>query len=194
MVGHRAMGNSLMGTGNIKEGRAHYDRALALYTPAQHCPLTTRFGQDVGVTIVSFRSWALWMLGYPEAALADAEQALKNAREIGQSATLMYALVATSWTHILRGNYTAANAQLDEVVLLADEKSALYWKAHGTLHQGCVFALTGKASNAVQMITSGAPTPDHRPSTIDHRERLSGRGEKNRAAPSAIFFQNPKAS
>ena len=35
---------------------------------------------------------ALWMLGYPEAALADAEHALKDAREIGQAATLMYAL------------------------------------------------------------------------------------------------------
>ena len=32
------------------------------------------------------------MLGYPEAALADAEQALRDAREIGQAATLMYAL------------------------------------------------------------------------------------------------------
>ena len=35
---------------------------------------------------------ALWMLGYPEAALADADQALNDAREIGQAATLMYAL------------------------------------------------------------------------------------------------------
>ena len=33
------------------------------------------------------------MLGYPEAALADVEQALRDAREIGQAATLMYALV-----------------------------------------------------------------------------------------------------
>ena len=32
------------------------------------------------------------MLGYPEAALADADQALKDAREIGQAVTLMYAL------------------------------------------------------------------------------------------------------
>ena len=43
-----------------------------------------------------FRSWALWMLGYPEAALADADGALKDAREIDQAATLMYALAATS--------------------------------------------------------------------------------------------------
>ena len=45
------------------------------------------------MTILSYRSIALWMLGYPEAALADTESMLKDAREIGQAATLMYALV-----------------------------------------------------------------------------------------------------
>ena len=60
---------------------------------------------------MSYRSLALWMLGYPEAALADADHALKDAREIGQAATLMYALAITSLTHILCGNYATANAQ-----------------------------------------------------------------------------------
>ena len=42
-----------------------------------------------------------------------------------------------------------------KLVALADEKGALFWKALGMLKQGCLFALTGKASDAVQMITSG---------------------------------------
>ena len=50
------------------------------------------------------------MLGYPEAALADTDHALKDAREIGQAATLMYALQCTVTTLILCGNYAAANA------------------------------------------------------------------------------------
>ena len=104
---------------------------------------------------MSYRSLALWMLGYPEAALADADHALKDAREIGQAATLMYALCHASITHILCGNYAAANAHVDELVALADEKGALFWKAFGMLQQGWLFALTGKASDAVQMITSG---------------------------------------
>ena len=44
----------------------------------------------LGVTILIRRSRALWLLGYPEAALADAEQSAQHAREIGQAATLMY--------------------------------------------------------------------------------------------------------
>ena len=155
MIGHRLMGTSLLDTGNIAEGRAHFDRAIALYDPTEHRPLATRFGQDVGVVILSRRALALWLLGYPEAALADADKALKNAREIGQAATLMYALSVTSLTLIQCGNYAAAKAEADELVALADEKGVLFWKALGMGYQGWLFALTGKASDAVPMITTG---------------------------------------
>ena len=47
------------------------------------------------------------------------------------------------------------NAQVDELIALADEKGALYWKALGTAERGWLFALTGKASDAVRAITSG---------------------------------------
>jgi class 3 adenylate cyclase/predicted ATPase len=158
MIGHRLMGASLMVTGDIAEGRTHYDQAIALYDPVEHRPLATRFGQDVGVAILSFRSLALWLLGYPEAALADLTQALKDAREIGQAATLMFAQFHTSLTDILCAKYAAANAQSNEVVRLADEKGAAIWKAFGRMEKGCVLALSGKASEAIQMITSGITT------------------------------------
>jgi hypothetical protein len=76
------MGISLMFTGDIAEGGAHYDRVIELYSPAEHRPLATRFGQDVRVAILSWRAWALWLLGHPEAALADADHAIKDAREM----------------------------------------------------------------------------------------------------------------
>jgi tetratricopeptide (TPR) repeat protein len=149
------MGTSLMCSGDIVQGRAHYDQAFALYDAAEHRPLAARFGQDVGVSILIWRSPALWALGYPEAALADADQAVKDAREIGQVATLMYALYPALFSHIFCGNYAAASTLVDELVALADEKDALLWKAFGMMSQGCLAALTGKASKAVETITFG---------------------------------------
>jgi predicted ATPase len=110
MIGHRLMGTSLLHTGNIAEGRAHLDRAIAIYNPAAHRPLALRFGQDVRVAILSFRSLSLWLLGYPQAALADTEQALRDAHEIGHAPTLMYALGITSLTLLYCGNYSLARA------------------------------------------------------------------------------------
>jgi predicted ATPase len=152
MIGHRLMGTSLLTTGDIAQGRAHLDPAIELYDPAEHRPLATRFGQDVGVSILSYRSIALWVLGYPEAALADAEHALNDAR--GQAATLMYALGHAQFTHLHCGNYATVTTQFEELVALADEKGALFFKAAGMMNQGCVLVLTGKASEAVQMLTS----------------------------------------
>jgi predicted ATPase len=69
MIAHRLMGMSLLGTGDIEQGRAHFDRAIEFYDPAEHRPLAARFGVDSRVSVLSFRSVALWVLGYPEAAL-----------------------------------------------------------------------------------------------------------------------------
>src|SRR5208337_1987953 len=105
---HRLMGNSLLLTGACAESRAHYDQAIALYDPAEHRSLATRFGQDARVSILSYRSLALWLLGNPEAALADTDQALNDAREVNQAASLMYALWHASLTYMLCGIYAAA--------------------------------------------------------------------------------------
>jgi predicted ATPase len=146
-----AFANVLALTGDLVDGKEHYDRALAIYDPAEHRPLTTRSGRDIGVTLLSFRSSCVWQLGYPAASRNDAERAVKNAREMGHATTLMYALSRAATSHTFCGNYAAAHAQVDELIALADEKG----KALGTLVRGRLFALTGRASDAVRAITSG---------------------------------------
>jgi class 3 adenylate cyclase/predicted ATPase len=158
MIGHRLIANSLMLTGDITKGREHYNQAFAFYDPAKHRSLATRFGQDVGVSIFVYRALAQWMLGYPDTAVADANHALEDARAGGQAGTLMYAQFHTSLTNVLCANYAAAIAQSDEVVRLADEKNAAIWKALATMQKGCVLALSGKALEGIQMITSGIST------------------------------------
>ena len=154
MIGHRLMGISLVETGDVAQGRAHFDRAIALHDPGEHRPLATRFGQDARVSILSYRLHALWLLGYPEAARTDAEHMLTDAREIGLAATMMYALGHRLMNHVYCRNYAAANAQADELVALAAEKGALFWKAFAMMSHAGVLALTGKASNTIQMLTS----------------------------------------
>jgi class 3 adenylate cyclase/predicted ATPase len=155
MIGHRLVATSLAYTGDLTKGRTHYDQASALYNPTKHRPLAMRFGQDHWVTVLSFRTDILWILGYPDAALVDADRAIKDAREIGQAATLMFALSHTLLTQTYCGSYAAATAQADELVATADQKGSLFWKAFGMLGRGWLFAVAGKPSDAVQMIALG---------------------------------------
>ena len=155
MVGHRQMGAALTYTGDIAQGRAHFDQALGLYDPVAHQPLATRFGQDVRVTILFQRSLSLWLLGHPNGALADAAGALSAAREIGHAATLTYALLFTWFTHIFCGHHSIGARQADEILALAEEKDSVLWRACGVILQGCGVALTGRTSDAVKIITAG---------------------------------------
>ncbi len=155
MIGHRTMGSTLAFTGDLVEARAHYNEALALYRPAEHRRLMTRFGQDLRVTCLAFRSMASWLLGYPETALKDADRALMEARQIEHAATLMFTLNFPILINTYCGHYDAANEHIKELVLLAEEKGAPFRKAEGVLRRGYILTLTGQAAKAVEMVTSG---------------------------------------
>jgi predicted ATPase len=150
-----AFANAMTLMGDFVDGKEHYDRALAIYDPAKHRPLTTRSGRDVGVILWSLRSACLLLLGYPAVASSDAGRAVKHAREIGHDTTLMLALFNAGYIHRLCGDYAAANADVDELIGSADERGASYWKAIGTALRGWFFAMSGKASDAVRAITTG---------------------------------------
>jgi class 3 adenylate cyclase/predicted ATPase len=158
MIGHTIMAFSLLSTGNPAHGRRHCDHALALHDPAVHRPLAMLFGQDPRTANLVLRSMALWFLGYPEAALADANLSVNEARDTGEAGTLFQALCHAIVTHFLCGNFTTAEKLANELFTLADEQDAVMWKPSALLYRGWVLAVTDRASEAVQLITPALAT------------------------------------
>jgi class 3 adenylate cyclase/predicted ATPase len=156
MIGHRMVGTSMVHTGDLAQGREHLDQAIALYDPSAHRALATKFSQNDRVASLVRRSQALWSLGYPEAAMTDVDHALEEAREIGHVASLAVALWGQCWISIDCGRYTAADKLIDDLAELADEKRVPFWKANAVLYRGWLYALSGKAIDAVNTITSAA--------------------------------------
>jgi class 3 adenylate cyclase/predicted ATPase len=155
LLGHGMVGSSLVHTGNPAQGRRHLDDAIALYDPAEHRPLALLFGCELRVMNLVYRSLASWFLGYPEAALADTNHALKEARDLGQAGTTFIALNYAILLHFLRGNYATTETLANELFTLADEQDAVAWRQGGLIYRGWVFAVTGKASEAIQLMTPG---------------------------------------
>jgi len=154
ITAHRLMGVSLSSTGNIERGRAYLDRALAHYDPGAHRPLAMRLGQDPGVASLSQRSLATWMLGYPDTACADADQAVSDARQIGHAVTLMFALWFTTITNNLLGEYEKAYALGGELVAVGEERGASLWKGAGMASRAWSQAMTDTPSKAVHSLTA----------------------------------------
>jgi predicted ATPase len=160
VVGHRIMGSSLLLTGDIAEGRQHYDQAITLYDPAAPHSLETRFGQDLGIANLAYRSSPLWLLGYPQAARTDNENSVAKARETGHATTLILALTYMSVIDVFaRRDYAdATKATNDELITLSDETGALFWRAHGEFLRGAFLAQAGNALEAVQAMSSSLTT------------------------------------
>ena len=64
----------------------------------------------------------MWFLGYPDAALADANHALKEARDIDHAGNIFHALHNAVMTHFLCGNYATVEALANELFALAENK------------------------------------------------------------------------
>jgi tetratricopeptide (TPR) repeat protein len=158
MIGHGMMAYSLVTTGSLAQGRRHYDHAIALYDPAAHRPLAMLFGQDLRASNLSVRSLALWFLGYPEGALEDINHSLKEARDMRQAGTMFLVLNYATVLHFLCGNYATTETLANKLYTLADEQDAVVWKPSGLLFRGWVFAGTGRASEAVQLIAPALAT------------------------------------
>jgi class 3 adenylate cyclase/tetratricopeptide (TPR) repeat protein len=155
LLAHRIMGGSLAISGALQTARQHLDQAVALYVAAEHRSLATRFGQDIGVAALGYRSYVLYHLGYPESAFRDVDEALKSARELGQTGTLLYALLHASLIELLCSRFGKAEAFVEEIIALSEKNGLAYWKLLARLWLGLVFAATDRGDEAVKLISSG---------------------------------------
>jgi predicted ATPase len=64
VAGHRAVGDSWLHRGRLGSARAHLEEGLALYDPAQHRSLTVLFAENARVSMLSFLSHTLGVLGF----------------------------------------------------------------------------------------------------------------------------------
>jgi predicted ATPase len=59
-----------------------------------------------------------------------------------------------SVTHFLCGSYATTEALANELYTFADEQGAILWKSSGQQYRGWVLAVTGRASEAAQLLAS----------------------------------------
>jgi predicted ATPase len=155
MLGQGLTGFSLLIMGSPAQVRKYFDSSMQAYDPTYR-PLSLLFGWDNRTCGLGLRSNALWFLGYPEAALASANQGLKEARDFDHAGNMFQAFNNAIITHIACGDYATVETLANELFALAEEQqSAGVWKPAGVTYRGLAYAATGRASEAVPLITSG---------------------------------------
>jgi class 3 adenylate cyclase/predicted ATPase len=138
LEGHRAMGETLYYLGRFGEARRHLDRAVQLDDRLQHRPAPFLAGHSVGHSGVFSRvhlAYTLWVLGWPDQALAASDEALALARTISDFPSIAFALHGSLRIHLFRGDPRAVETQAAALVALTAEQGFPYWLDTGAIYQ-----------------------------------------------------------
>jgi DNA-binding response OmpR family regulator/class 3 adenylate cyclase/tetratricopeptide (TPR) repeat protein len=173
LTGNRLVGTAHLINGNIESAVTALDRSLEQYVAAEHGPtsqsgieLRSSFGQDVGVTIHSYRAWARWLAGWPDQAADAASKAEQFGRESGHMHSLFYALWHAGMTNILLRNQSEVGRLGGELTRYANERELPYWQALGHFLEGWHATRCGRPADAITRLRSGLELWEQRGSRV----------------------------
>src|SRR5262245_14503613 len=141
--------------GALPAARLHLEAGIARYTPDQHRAPVFRIGHDLGVGCRAYAAWTLWLLGYPEQALAPLHDALALAHELSHPFSVAWARCFVSLVSQLRRDVLAGHEQAEATVVLATEQGFTQWVAMGTISRGWALAMQGQGEEGIAQVRQG---------------------------------------
>jgi predicted ATPase/DNA-binding SARP family transcriptional activator len=149
MLANWAVAWDLLRMGELVAARAHLEQAIALYDPQQHRTLAFRFGLDPGLIALAHLATNLWLLGYPEQALAEHEAALGLAQELDHPFSQGYVQVVLAQLQLFLRDFEAVHTRAEMLLRLATEYSLSHLLAVGVIFRGAALAQRGQVEKGL---------------------------------------------
>jgi predicted ATPase len=152
---HRSLGTTLFFLGDFTTALDHCMQNMACYDVEQHRFLAVRSGQDPGVASFTYATYILWLLGYPDQALARLHETLSLARKVPHIYSLCFALC---WAAVLRHSLRQREAmqeQAAEVMALCTQYGLPLYLAFGTTIHGRALAAQGQSTLGIMQMLHG---------------------------------------
>ena len=155
VIAHYALGTTWLFFGALPAARLHLEEAIARYTPDQRRALVFRIGQDLGSGCRIRAALLLWLLGYPEQALARLHEALALAHELPHPYSLAHARCWAAYVYQFRWDVPAVYEQAEAAVALSIEQGFPFWAAAGTILRGWALAMQGQGEAGMAQVCQG---------------------------------------
>jgi class 3 adenylate cyclase/predicted ATPase len=153
---HLGLGLVLYSLGELLSARAHLEQSIALYNPQKHRP--DRFpvvGQDPKVNCLSYASWTLCYLGYPDQARQRIDEALTVAKELSHPFSLAFALNCVAVLHQRLRDIQTVQERDETLLILPREQGFPLWLAQGTFRRGWVLVEQGRVEEGIGQMRQG---------------------------------------
>jgi predicted ATPase len=153
-MGQASIGACLSHMGDLGEASASFERALAAGQAREH-ERSFRYGLSGRVVAMSYQSFNLLLLGFPDRARRLAEQSVEEAQASSHPPSLCLAHSIAGRVCYLRGDDAGLAAHATMVVRLADEQGLALWQALGSIYSGWSRGESGAAPEAIDMMRAG---------------------------------------
>jgi predicted ATPase len=110
---------------------------------------------DPRVDCLSYAAWILWLLGYPDQALARSQEAVALAEGLSHPFSLALALGSAALCHLFRREEQVARERAEAVVRLSTEQGFPFWLAWGTIVRGWALAEQGQVEEGIAQMQQG---------------------------------------
>jgi predicted ATPase len=155
VIAHYAFGFTWCCLGALPAARQHLEEAIAHYTPDQRRAPVFRIGQDPGVGCRVHAARTLWLLGYPEHALARLREALALAHELSHPYSLAFARCWAASVSQFRRDVPAVYEQAEAAIALTTEQGFASWLAMSTSLRGWALAMQGQGEEGLAQVRQG---------------------------------------
>jgi predicted ATPase/DNA-binding winged helix-turn-helix (wHTH) protein/class 3 adenylate cyclase len=119
---HHTLWTTLLSGGELGAARPHLEQGMKLYDPQRHRTHAALYsGHDSGVCCRMQAAHLLWLLGYPDQALASIQAALALARQLAHPLSLCMALRWAAVLHYLRREAPLTQARAEAAVTIATD-------------------------------------------------------------------------
>ena len=130
--GYWAVGETLLMLGELTACRDHLERGIALYGPEARRDQAYLYGEDHGMTCLSFVAMGLWLLGYPDRALVRSREAVTVALARPHLNTQAFAWTISLWVYEFCRDPKTVQERAQTLLSLAAEIGGVLWQAFGT--------------------------------------------------------------
>ncbi|MGH7960521.1 MAG: winged helix-turn-helix domain-containing protein [Candidatus Binatia bacterium] len=155
VVAHYALGATLCVLGELAAAQEHLEQCIARYDPQQHHALALLYAEDPGIICPLTAAWVLWYRGYPDQALARAEETLILARTLAHPFNLGMALLG----HAVLSQHCHRLGQVaqwtEEAVTLSTVQGFPFWLAGSLVLRGAMLAHRGQSEEGIEQMRHG---------------------------------------
>ena len=155
VIAHYALGSTSLWRGALPAARQHLAEAIAHHTTDQRHLMVFRIGQDPGVACRICTAFILWLLGYPDQALARLREALTLAHTLRHPFSLAYARCWAAIIYQWCQDAPAVHEQADAAVALATVQDFPLWAAQGMCLRGWALAMQGQGEEGMAQVCQG---------------------------------------